>query len=458
MAATSSLAQDVTELTQSLSGDFLSKESPGYDEAREVHNGLIDQHPRLIARCRGVADIVDVANLAQQHHLDVTVRGGGHNLAGRAVQDGALMIDLSAMKGICVDPEARTVRAQGGVTWGELNRETQLHGLATTGGVISTTGIGGLTLGGGYGWLAGKCGAVVDNVLSAQFVMADGRIVTASDRENPDLFWAARGAGANFGVAASLEYRLHPIGPTITAGIIAYPIDGAREVFQFCRDIMESAPDELCVMPALLYAADGSGPPMAGLLLSHCGTLEAGEEPAQRVHEFGAPLMDVIGPMSYCQLNAILDDYYPPGISYYWKARFLTELSDEAIDTMIDCFARCPNTTSQMVLEPYHGAVSRVEVDAMAFPLRAKGYNLLVLSQWTDPSETDPCVAWTRESYDAMEPFMTANRYSNYLAYDETGDPVSAAYGPNYQRLRELKTKYDPGNFFHVNANIPPLS
>lgn len=458
MTSASALTQAVTDLTGSFSGQLLSEGSDGYGEARKVHNGLVDKRPILIARCRGLADIVDAVNLAREHDLEITVRGGGHSIPGRAVQDGALMIDLSAMNGIYVNPEARTVRAQGGVKWGELNRETQLHGLATTGGVVSTTGIGGLTLGGGYGWLVGKCGAVVDNLLSAQFVMADGHVVTASDKENPDLFWAVRGAGANFGIAASLEYRLHPIGPTVTAGMVAHPIDRAREVFQFCRDIMESAPDELCVAPGLLYAADGSGPPLAGLLVSHCGTLEAAEEEVRPIHEFGAPLMDVIGPMSYCQYNAILDDYYPPDISYYWKARFLNEISDEAIDTTIDCFTRCPNTTSQIIFEPYHGAVSRVEVDAMAFPLRVKGYNLLVLSQWTDPSEADPCVAWTRESYDAMEPFMTANRYSNYLAHDETGDAVSAAYGPNYRRLRELKTKYDPGNFFHVNANIPPLS
>ena len=306
MTATSPFAQAVTELTKSFSGELVSKESPGYDDARKVHNGLVDQHPLLIASCRGVADVVEAVKLAREHDLDVTVRGGGHSIPGRAVQDGAVMIDLSSMKGVHVDPEARTVRAQGGVTWGELNRDTQLHGLATTGGVVSTTGIAGLTLGGGYGWLCGKLGAVVDNLVSAQLVMADGRVVTASEQEEPDLFWAVRGAGANFGIAASLKYRLHPIGPMVTGGMIGHEIGKAREVFQFCRDIMASAPDELCVAPGLLYAPDGSGPPMAGMIVSHCGTRETAEETVRPIHQFGTPLMDVVGPMSYCQVNAMM--------------------------------------------------------------------------------------------------------------------------------------------------------
>lgn len=275
MSSAAALAEVVSELTTSFSGQLLSEGGDGFEEARKVHNGLVDKRPILIARCAGLADVVDAVNLARAHNLEVTVRGGGHSIAGRAVEDGALMIDLAPMKGIHVDPEARTVRAQGGVTWGELNRETQLHGLATTGGVVSTTGIAGLTLGGGYGWLNGKCGAVVDNLISAQLVMADGRVLTASDKENADLFWAVRGAGANFGVVASLEYRLHRIGPKVTGGFVAHPVDKAREVFQFCRDIMASAPDELCVAPGLLYAPDGSGPPLAGMVLSHCGIPEA---------------------------------------------------------------------------------------------------------------------------------------------------------------------------------------
>jgi FAD/FMN-containing dehydrogenase len=298
----------------------------------------------------------------------------------------------------------------------------------------------------------------MDNLVSVQLVMADGSVVTASDQENPDLFWAVRGAGANFGIATSLEYRLHQIGPTVTGGLVAHLVEGAREMFQFCRELMASAPDELCVAPGLLYAPDGSGPPLAGMVVSHSGTLEAAKEAVKPIQEFGSPVMDTIGPLSYYQLNTMLDAYYPKGISYYWKARFLTEMSDEAIDTMIDCFSRCPNTTSQIILEPYHGVASRVAVDAMAYPIRVNGFNLLVLSQWTDSSQTEQCIEWTRETYDAMEPFMTEARYSNYLAHDEAKGSVAAAYGPNYQRLCELKQKYDPNNFFHVNANLPPLS
>ena len=455
MTDVSSLSDAVTALAGTFTGQLLRPGDAGYDEARKVHNGLIDKRPALIARCRGLADIADAVKMARDRKLEVAVRGGGHNVAGRATIDGGLMIDLSLMKGIHVDPKARTARAQGGLTWNEFNRETQLHGLATTGGVVSTTGIAGLTLGGGLGWLMGKHALALDSLLSVDLVLADGRILTASKDDNADLFWALRGGG-NFGVAASFEYRLHPVGPIVTGGLIAYPFSAAWDVLRFFRDVTASLPDDLMVFGGLIHAPDGSGMKLVALVVCHCGPLGAGETAAQPIKKFGSPAMDVIGPMPYCQVNAMLDAAYPKGALNYWKSNFLASLSDEALRTMIDCFATCPTTMGQLLLEHFHGAVTRVGVTDTAFPHRAPGYNLLVLSEWMDPKNNNACTAWARDSYKAMQPFMGSGRYVNYLGDDEPGDPVAAAYGPNHRRLQQLKAKYDPQNFFHMNLNIRP--
>jgi len=458
MTSVPSVADAVIELASKFSGQLLQPADAGYEEARRVHNGLVNKRPVLIARCRGVADVVDAVNLARKLSLEVAVRGGGHNVAGRATVDGGLMIDLAPMKGIHVDPYARTARAQGGVTWAELNRETQLHGLAVTGGVVSTTGIAGLTLGGGLGWLMGKYGLVLDNLRSVELVTADGKVLRMSKDEQADLFWAVRGGGGNFGVATSFEYQLHPVGPTITGGLVAHPFDRARDVLRFFRDCTASLPDELTVWAGLIHAPDGSGAKLAAMLACHCGSLAAGETAMRPLKQFGSPVMDAIGPMPYCQLNGILDAAYPRGALNYWKSSFLAQLSDDAIDTMIECFARCPTPMGQLLLEHVHGAATRVGVGDTAFPHRADGHNLLVLSEWMEPANTERCIAWARETYAEMEPFMASGRYVNYLADDETGDPIAAAYGPNYRRLQELKRKYDPSNFFHMNQNIRPLS
>ena len=385
------------------------------------------------------------------------MRGGGHNVAGRSTIDGGVMIDLSPMTGICIDPKARTARAQGGVAWNLFNRETQLHGLAVTGGVISTTGIAGLTLGGGIGWLMGKHALALDNLLSVELVLADGGIVTASGHDNPDLFWGVRGGGGNFGVAASFEYRLHPVGPIITGGLIAYPFSEAWNVLRFYRDVTASLPDELTVVGGLVHAPDGSGAKLAAMVLCHCGPLDAGERAALPIKRFGAPVMDAVGPMPYSAINAMLDAAYPRGALNYWKSSFLSTLSDEAIRAMIDCFAQCPTPMGQLLLEHFHGAVTRIGVTDTAFPHRAEGYNLLVLSEWMDPHANDACIAWARDSFAAMQPFMGSNRYVNYLADDEHGEAVAASYGPNYRRLQQLKAKYDSDNFFHMNHNIRPV-
>ena len=457
MSPVSPIAERVTELAGSFGGQLLQRADSGYEEARKVHNGLVDKRPALIARCAGVADICDAVDLARNLNLEVAIRGGGHNVAGRATIDDGLIIDLSAMKGIHVNPRDRVCRAQGGVTWAGFNRETQLHGLATTGGVVSSTGIAGLTLGGGLGWLMGKYGLALDNLLSVDIVTAEGKLLTSNAEENPDLFWAVRGGGSNFGVATSFEYRLHPVGPTITGGLIAYPFDQAREMLRFYRDVTSSAPDELMVVGGLIHAGDGSGTKLAAMAVCHCGPLDAGEAATRPIKQFGSPALDTIGPMPYCQINSMLDAAYPKGALNYWKSSFLGGLSDEAIDAMIEGFARCPTPMGQLLLENFHGAVSRVKTCDTGFPHREEGYNLIVLSEWMEPADTNQCIAWARESYSAMSPFMASGRYVNYLGDDETGDPAAAAYGSNYQRLRKLKAKYDPDNFFHTNLNIRPL-
>jgi FAD/FMN-containing dehydrogenase len=458
MTSVRSVAAAAAELAKTFSGHLVKPADAGYEEVRRVHNGLVDKRPALIARCRDAADVADAIKLTQNLGLEVAIRGGGHNVAGRATIDGGVMIDLEPMKGIDVDPKNRRVRAQGGVTWAELNRETQTHGLAVTGGVVSSTGIAGLTLGGGLGWLMGRYGLALDNLRSVELVSAEGKIVRTNKDEEPDLFWAVRGGGGNFGVATSFEYQLHQVGPTVTSGMIAHPFDRARDLLGFFRECTVSLPDEQVLFGTLVHAPDGSGTRLAAMVTCHCGSLAAGERAMLPLKQFGSPVLDTLGPMKYCELNGMLDAGYPKGAFNYWKSTFLRELSDDTIDTMIACFARCPTPMGQLLLEHVHGAAVRVGVKETAFPHRTEGYNFLVLSQWMDPAMTDRCITWARETYAEMEPFAGAGRYVNYLGDDEPGDPAPAAYGPNYHRLRELKTKFDPKNFFRMNQNIRPIA
>jgi FAD/FMN-containing dehydrogenase len=447
----------LAELSSRFSGVLLTPGDAGYDEARRIHNGMIDRRPALIARCLGTTDVADAVNFARQQGLEIAVRGGGHNVAGKAVCDAGLMLDLSLMKGIHVDPAHRTVRAQGGVTWREFNRETQSHGLASTGGVISTTGIAGLTLGGGLGWLMGKFGLAVDNLLSAEVVLASGEVVRASQDENVDLFWGLRGGGGNFGVVPWFEYRLHPVG-SVTSGLVAHPFASARDVLRFFREVTSSLPDEITVFGGLLHAPDGSGARLGVILVCDCGSLAEGAT-LRSIRKFGSPMMDTIGPASYEATNMMLDAGFPRGALNYWKSSFLAELTDTAIDTLLTRFSACPSPMSGLVLEHVHGASTRVGQSETAFPHRRGGYHLLIVSEWLDVAHTAPNVAWARETYDAMQPhFARGGRYVNYLGEDEGDDSVQAAYGPNYQRLRVLKAKYDPTNLFHLNQNIPPAS
>ena len=444
----------IVDLSARFLGVLLRPDQSGYDEVRRVHNGMIDRRPALIAGCLGNADIVDAVNFARTHGLELAVRGGGHNVAGRAVCDDGLMLDMSLMKGIHVDPVRRTARAQGGVTWREFNRETQAHGLATTGGVISTTGIAGLTLGGGLGWLMAKHGLAMDNLVSAEVVTASGDIVRASKEENADLFWGLQGGGGNFGAVSWLEYRLHPVG-TVTSGLIAHPFDRARDVLKFFREITSGLPDDLTIFGGLLHAPDGAQ--IAVMIVCHCGPLAEAETALQPIKKFGSPILDSVGPTSYEETNKMLDAGFPRGALNYWKSNFMMELSDQAIDTLISQFAACPSPMSGLLLEHIHGAATRVGVGETAFPHRGEGYNFLVVSEWLDPADNARNIAWARESYDLMLPYFSRGRYVNYLGEDEGEDAVAAAYGPNYQRLRTLKAKYDPTNLFHLNQNIRPI-
>jgi FAD/FMN-containing dehydrogenase len=444
----------IADLAARFSGMLVGPEDSQYDDLRRVHNGMIDRRPVLIARCLGSADIADAVNFARTHGLELAVRGGGHNVAGRAVCDGGLMLDMSLMKGIRVDPTRRAALAQGGVNWREFNRETQARGLATTGGVISSTGIAGLTLGGGLGWLMAKYGLATDNLLAAEVVTAAGEIVRASKDENPDLFWALQGGGGNFGAVSWFEYRLHPVG-TVTSGLIAFPFDNARAVLQFFRDITSGLPDDLTIFSGLLHAPDGTR--IAVIMVCDCGASAASEAALQTIKKFATPIMDTIAPSSYEATNMMLDAGFPRGALNYWKSNFMTELSDQSIDTLISQFALCPSPMSGLVLEHIHGAATRIAVGDTAFPHRRDGYNCLIVSQWLAASENTPNINWARNTYELMRPGFAAGRYVNYLGEDDSGqDAVAAAYGPNYQRLKVLKAKYDPTNLFHLNQNILP--
>jgi len=458
MAGPSALDEDrLKALAATFSGMLLRPGDQPYEDARRIHNGLIDKRPALIARCLGTADIAEALGFARESGLEVSIRGGGHNAAGRAVTNGGVMIDLSLMKGIHVDPKTRTVRAQGGVTWREFNRETAVHGLATTGGAISTTGIAGLTLGGGLGWLMGKHGLAADNLLSVELVTAAGEVLTASADEHPDLFWALRGGGGNFGIAASLVYRLHPL-QQIFGGLVAHPFPAAKDALRFYRDFTKSVPDELSVFAGLVHAPDGSGMPLAAFAICHAGPLKRAEADLQPLLKFGSPAVAQVGPMPYPAINMMLDAAFPGGALNYWKSSFIRSLEDAAFDAMVDRFAACPSPMTGMLLEHFHGAVTRVGVSDTAVPHREPGFNCLIASVWMDPATTNENIAWTRATYTAMQPYFAQRRWLNYLGDDDAGDAVRAAYGPNYTRLAQVKRKYDPNNLFRLNHNIEPAA
>jgi FAD/FMN-containing dehydrogenase len=445
----------VEDFKRGLRGRLLRAGDDGYHGTRKIWNGMTDRRPALIVRCAGAADVITCVNFARAHDLVLAVRGGGHNVAGNAVCDGGLMVDLSGMKTVRVDPARRTARADAGVTWGEFDHETQAFGLATTGGQISTTGIAGLTLGGGWGWLARKYGLACDNLLSVDIVTADGKLRTASNTENPDLFWSVRGGGGNFGIVTSFEYRLHPVG-TVVGGFVFYPFASAREVLQRYRELTQRAPDELAADAVLLTLPDGTK--VAGIAVCYCGPVAEGERLLRPLKTFSTPLVDQLGPTSYTAVQTMLDASYPPGQQHYWKSSFLGDLDDKAIDTMI---AHCTTPASPMChgLLEYQlgGAVGRVDRNATAFAARDAQHAFLSLGLCSDPAEVKRCVQWAREFWQAMQPFSTGGVYVNYLGRegDEGSERIRAAYGAEkYQRLLALKEKYDPTNLFRLNQNI----
>jgi FAD/FMN-containing dehydrogenase len=443
----------VQQFADGLRGRLLRQGDGGYDEARRVWNGMIDRRPALIARCAGPADVIAAVRFAREHGMLVSVKGGGHNITGNAVCGGGLMIDLSAMKSVRVDPVGRTARAEAGLTWGEYNRETQAFGLASTGGVVSTTGIAGLTLGGGLGWLMSKHGLSCDNLLSADIVTAEGILETASPTRQPDLFWGLRGGGGNFGVVTSFEYRLHPVGPVL-AGMVVHPMTGAKKLLQFYRDFASGCPDEMLAAAALMTASDGA--PVAVVIAAYLGDLATGERLLAPLRKFGMPLADTIAPTSYVALNTLFDAAVPyGGVQRYWKSSFLNRLGDELLEIMVARAARMLSPMSMVLFFHMHGAAARVDKNATAFGLRHDQWDYDVISQWIDPAETEGHIRWTRDYWTAVEPFATGEVYVNHLDAEEA-TRIRAAYSGNYERLVALKNKYDPTNLFRMNQNIRP--
>jgi FAD/FMN-containing dehydrogenase len=446
----------IDALRASLGGPVLRAGDDGYDDARHTFNAMIDRHPALIARCTSTGDVVKAVRFAREHGLIVSVRGGGHNVAGNAVCEGGLMIDLTLMKGIRVDAAARTVRAQAGLTWRDFDRETQVFGLASTGGAISSTGIAGLTLGGGFGWIGRSYGIACDNLLSADVVLADGSVVTASPDENADLFWGLQGGGGNFGIVTSFEFRLHHVGP-ILGGMMVYPIERANEVLRAIRDYNQTTPDEMSVFAAMLTSPEGAK--ILAAIVCYNGPIEQGEALLKPLREGTGPLADMVGPITYEQQQQLLDEGFPFGLQNYWKSEFLKSLPDEAIDTIVAQFNKVPSPLSAIVLEQFGGAYRRVAAGDSAFAHRDWDYNFLIISRWTDPAEADTHIAWARETWQAVQPYASGSVYVNYLEPGQEGaDRVKAAYGPVYDRLVALKNKYDPSNFFQLNQNIKPTA
>jgi FAD/FMN-containing dehydrogenase len=450
-----------------LRGELLRSDDAGYEKTRKVWNGLIDKRPALIVRCAGVGDVVDSVNFARENDLLLAVRGGGHNVAGNAVCDGGLVIDLSQMRGIRVDPERRLVRAESGATLGDLDRETQVFGLATPLGAVSKTGIAGLTLGGGLGWLRRKHGLSSDNLVSVDVVTADGAFLTASETENTDLFWGIRGGGGNFGVVTSFEYRLHPVGPEVMFCFVIYPGDKAKEVLSFCEQYVAEAPDEVSpiavlgrVPPVEIFPERWHGEPMVALLAMYAGEAKEGGRVLKPLRDLGGAIADISARMPYRQAQSVLDEDYPDGWRYYWKSQNLSGLSDEVNERLMDHAAAAPSPYSTVDVWFQGGAMARIGAEESAFGDRSAPILLGVEANWEDPQddEADQAnVAWVRECVSDLRRFSSGGAYLNFPGFYEEGDRMMReAFGENHKRLVALKDKYDPTNLFRLNQNIKP--
>jgi len=449
-----------------LRGPAILPGSDDYDEARSVRNGMIDRRPEIIVRCSGVADVVEAVNFARDNGLLLSVRGGAHNVAGNAVNDGGVVIDLSGMKAAHVDPVSRTARAQGGATWGDIDRETQLFGLAAPGGVVSTTGIGGLTLHGGLGHLRRKHGLSLDNLVSVDIVTADGQVRHASESENSDLFWAVRGAGSNFGVIVSFEFRLHPVGPMVALCAPMFAAGDRSGIVRAWRDFVDGAPDEVNSIFLFWNVPDNEHfpeearrQPVGIAAAVYAGPLEEGERVLQPLREIATPLLDLSGPITYTALQGAFDPFFPKGRRYYWKSIYVDTLTDDAVDTYAQCAEKRPSILSSATLWHLGGAIGRVDPTATAYYRRDAPYLFAAEASWDDPAADDANIAWARDSLAAMQPYSRGGAYLNFPGFGEEKETMlRAAYGPNYDRLAAIKHKYDPGNLFRMNLNIKPVA
>jgi FAD/FMN-containing dehydrogenase len=435
----------------------------GYDEARTLWNAMIDKRPAAVVRAAGASDVIQTVRLAARHGLLLSVRGGGHNIAGNAVCEGGLMLDLSRMGSVRVDPAARIARVEPGARLADLDKETQAFGLATPVGINSTTGVAGLTLGGGFGWLSRTYGLTVDNLLSADVVTAAGELVRASESDHPDLFWAIRGGGGNFGVVTSFEFRLHPVGPQVIAGLIVHPFSAAKEVLSAYRRLVAEAPDELCCwvvmrkappLPFLPPAVHGTD--VLVLALCHAGDLTAGEKAAAPFRAIGKPIADVVGPHPFAGWQTAFDPLLTPGERNYWKSHDFVDLADGLIDVLLEGVRRLPSPQCEIFIGSLGGAINRVPVEATAYPHRDVNFVMNVHTRWSSPSQDGTCVSWARALYDAAAPFATGGVYVNFMPDDEAQRVRAGAYGPNYDRLAKVKAKYDPKNLFRMNQNVVP--
>jgi FAD/FMN-containing dehydrogenase len=436
-------------LAAQLQGSLVLPGDLAYDEARQIFNAMIDRRPAAIARCESTADVVAAVRFAGEHDVPVSVRGGGHAVSGSSVIDGGLVIDVGPVKGLVVDIERRVAVAGAGLRLGEFIEGTEAYGLVAPTGTVSDTGMAGLTLGAGYGYLAGQFGLAIDSLIGAEIVTADGSVRHVSEAEHPDLFWAIRGGSGNFGVVTSFEFALHPL-TQVLGGMLVYPGFMAADVLRFYRDVAGSAPDELTVFAALMTAPDGN--PAIGFAVCWCGEIAEGERVLETIRAFGPPVMDTIAPIPYSVMNTLVDAALPGGLRQYWKWEGLRELADGAIDVIVAFAATKPSPRSIILIDHIHGAASRVPKSATAFPHRDSPHGLIILSMWDDPAEDARNREWARDFVSAIASFTTGGMYVNGASDDKPG----AAYGENLARLREIKAKYDPANFFRHNNNIPP--
>lgn len=456
----------IEALQERFKGEIIRPADAGYDDARAIWNAMIDKHPALIARCTNSDDVIEAVNFARDNNLLLSVRGSGHNVAGNAVCDDGLMIDLTLMKDIQVDPENRTATAQPGVVFGEMDQATQPHGLAATGGIVSETGIAGLTLGGGFGWLTRKYGFTCDNLISAEVVTADGKLVTASETENSDLFWGIRGGGGNYGIVTSFEFQLQPVGPDVLAGLIIHRLEDAGDVFRFYRDFTASTPEELGALavfrlapPAPFIPEELHGKPVLAIIVCYVGDVEDGERVVKPLREFGSPIVDGIKVKPFAEHNSSLDAGQPNGMHYYWKSEYVTEIADDAIETLVAFAANMTSPQTRLAVFHLGGATQRIDEQAMAVSHRNSEYVIAINTGWADPKDSEKQIQWTRDLWTAIRPFSSGGVYVNFLSDDDGEDRVRAAYGvEKFDRLVQLKSKYDPQNLFKMNKNIKPAA